>query len=78
MWQANRQGRQLHSAAAERLGRTLDQPCGDVDPGHSIAGEMGHIHGVKSLQLSLRFTSTNSILPNWIAADRLDKLLAVL
>jgi len=61
MWQANRQGRQLHSAAAERLGRTLDQPCGDVDPGHSIAAEMGHIHGAKSLQLSQRQAAASAI-----------------
>jgi len=61
MWQANHRGGQQHCAAAERLGQTLEQPCGDVDPGRGIACETGHIHGVNPLQLSLHFTATSTI-----------------
>jgi len=78
MWQANHRGGQQHCAAAERLGRTLDQPCGDVDPGRGIACETGHIHGVNPLQLSLHFIATRNFLSNWIAAERLNFLTVVL
>jgi hypothetical protein len=59
MWQANHRGGQQHCAAAERLGRTLDQPCGDVDPGRGIACETEHIHGVNA-----RKSTTSLIRPS--------------